>query len=127
MFNEFELFMGCLGNGTTVCNKAVLENGDYKKIAHISNAGMIHFYVEESYIPEESLEKIKKTAADIRRKFMDYWNSLPALKRYEILLDHANIGDLIKISKDERKSYAKIHYAEELLMRQENAQGYFYY
>lgn len=124
---KFELFMGCLGNGITVCNKAVMEYGDYKKIAHISNAGMIHFYVEESYIPEESLGKIKKTAADTRRKFMDYWNSLPALKRYEILLDHANIGNFIKIYKDERKSYAKIHYAEELIMRQENANGYFYY
>lgn len=27
---KFELFMGCMGNGTTVCNKAVYEHGDYK-------------------------------------------------------------------------------------------------
>lgn len=31
MAGKFELFCGCLGNGTTVCNKAVTENGDYKK------------------------------------------------------------------------------------------------
>lgn len=27
---KFELFMCCLGNGTTICNKAVEEYGDYK-------------------------------------------------------------------------------------------------
>lgn len=31
MKRKFELFYGYLGNGTTVCNKAVEENGDYKK------------------------------------------------------------------------------------------------
>ena len=39
MAAKFELWFGCLGNGTTVCNKAVTENGDYKKIAHISEGG----------------------------------------------------------------------------------------
>lgn len=28
---KFELFMGCLENGATVCNKAITEHGDYKK------------------------------------------------------------------------------------------------
>ena len=45
MAGKFELFYGCLGNGTTVCNKAVEENGDYKKIAHISEGGNIRLYV----------------------------------------------------------------------------------
>lgn len=31
MKRKFELFYICLGNGITVCNKAVEENGDYKK------------------------------------------------------------------------------------------------
>ena len=29
---KFDLFMGCLGNGVTVCNKAVEQHGDYKKV-----------------------------------------------------------------------------------------------
>ena len=45
MTKKFDLFMGCLGNGLTVCNKAVMENGDYKMVAHISPAGNIKFYV----------------------------------------------------------------------------------
>ena len=36
---NFKLWMGCLGNGITVCNSAVEESGDYKHIAHISNNG----------------------------------------------------------------------------------------
>ena len=39
MKGKFELFMGCLGNGITVCNSAVEESGDYKHIAHISDSG----------------------------------------------------------------------------------------
>lgn len=41
---EYDLFFGCLGNGMTVCNKAVEEHGDYKKIAHISHDRKITFY-----------------------------------------------------------------------------------
>lgn len=42
---KFELFMGCFGNGITVCNKAVQEHGDYKVIAHIAECGKITWYV----------------------------------------------------------------------------------
>lgn len=59
---DFELFIGYLGNGATVCNKAVEENGDYKTIAHISVAGNIKLYVKEDYIPKDAMEKIKATA-----------------------------------------------------------------
>ena len=34
---NFKLFLGCLGNGVTVCNSAVMEDGDFKMVAHISN------------------------------------------------------------------------------------------
>lgn len=60
---DFELFIGYLGNGATVCNKAVEENGDYKTIAHISVAGNIKLYVKPSYIPTEEMEKIEEVAA----------------------------------------------------------------
>lgn len=59
---KFELFMCCLGNGVTVCNKAVEEHGDYKQIAHISNAGSIKFYVPASSIPGPDLLRIEHTA-----------------------------------------------------------------
>lgn len=60
---KFELFIGYLGNGATVCNKAIEENGDYKKIAHIAECGKITWYVNSvSYVPGDSLLKIEHCA-----------------------------------------------------------------
>ena len=61
--SSFELFIGYLGNGATVCNKAVYENGDYKHVAHISVAGNVKLYVQPGYIPNEDMEKINELAA----------------------------------------------------------------
>lgn len=67
---KFELWLGCFGNGLTVCNKAVEVNGDYKTVAHISNAGNIKLYVKESYIPREDMERIKEVAENNRKNFI---------------------------------------------------------
>lgn len=85
---KFELFMCCLGNGITVCNKAVIENGDYKKIAHISNAGNIKFYVQESYIPATEMDKIKRTASGDSKNFKKRFEALPDIKQYDIILNN---------------------------------------
>lgn len=56
---NFELFLGCLGNGITVCNKSVEENGAYKTIAHIAECGKITWYVNPvSCVPGGDLLKI---------------------------------------------------------------------
>lgn len=65
---NFELFIGYLGNGATVCNSAVYEHGDYKHIAHISPAGNIKLYVAADYIPEEAMQEIKATAERHKEK-----------------------------------------------------------
>lgn len=54
---NFKLFLGCLGNGVTVCNSAVMEDGDFKMVAHISNEGKITWYVGEDYPPADALRK----------------------------------------------------------------------
>ena len=59
---RFELFMGELGNGLTVCNSAVTEHGDYKQIAHISNGGKIKWYVPVTSIPGPALLRVEHTA-----------------------------------------------------------------
>ncbi len=85
--SKFELFMCCLGNGTTVCNKAVEEYGDYKKVAHIGNNGKITWYVSEDYIPEAELFKIKAVAEQDRKKYLSWWNNLSTAEKYSRLLD----------------------------------------
>ena len=66
---NFELFMGELGYGLTVCNKAVMEHGDYKQIAHISPAGNIKWYIPVSSVPGPDLLRIEHTADAMYNNF----------------------------------------------------------
>lgn len=104
---KFELFMGCLGNGITVCNKAVMEHGDYKHVAHISPEGKITWYVSENYIPEAERMKIKETAEQSKIAYEKWFNSLSAEKRYQITLDKMSPSELIahiKKKQEERRN-----------------------
>lgn len=84
---KFELFMGCFGNGTTVCNKAVIENGDYKKIAHIAECGKITWYIEPSSIPGDALLRIEHDADAMSANFESWLSSMPLTQQYEKLSD----------------------------------------
>lgn len=89
---KFDLFIGCLGNGTTVCNKAVTECGDYKQIAHISEHGHIKFYVSESYIPVAAMKRIKEIAKADKEKFLKEWNKKDYLGKWAYMMDIPTIG-----------------------------------
>lgn len=97
---KFELFLGCLGNGITVCNKAVQENGDYKKIAHIRENGKIKWYVNPaSYVPGDVLLKIEHTANVQAEKWERWFSSMSEIKQYEFLLDRVLLSDFLEITK----------------------------
>lgn len=97
---KFELFLGCLGNGITVCNKAVMENGDYKMIAHIRETGKINWYVDPvSYIPGDALLKIEHAASVQAKKWEARFSVMPEIKQYEFLLDRIPLSDLLEITK----------------------------
>lgn len=109
---NFELFGGCLGNGTTVCNKAVIENGDYKTIAHISNGGRIKWYIQnpESYVPADAMKIIQGWADSANKKFMEDWNKLPDLKKYEKILDEIGYLPLLNHPlKEQLKNCTNLH------------------
>ena len=97
---KFKLWMGCLGNGITVCNSAVEESGDYKHIAHISDNGKITLYVSESYIPVEDMQRIEQAAAEQRKTFLTEWNKQSDIKKYEKLLDMCSLSDKIYVFTD---------------------------
>ena len=90
---NFKLWMGCFGNGITVCNSAVMEHGDYKHIAHISDSGKIKLYVSKSYIPVEDMQRIEQTAAEQRKTFLTEWNKQSDIRKYEKLLDMCSLSD----------------------------------
>ena len=62
----FDIGMGYLGNGLTVWNKAVEENGDYQTIAHISDEGKIRYYVDG--LPDDVVARIEQAAAREQQK-----------------------------------------------------------
>lgn len=95
---NFKLWMGCLGNGITVCNSAVEEHGDYKYIAHISDNGKITLYVSESYIPVEDMQIIEQAAAEQRKTFLNEWNKQSDISKYEKLLDMCSHNDFMEIA-----------------------------
>lgn len=95
--DNFKIWMGCLGNGITVCNSAVEHNGDYKHIAHISDNGKIKLYVSKSYIPVEDMQKIERTASEQRKTFLNEWNKQPDIRKYEKLLDMCSHSDYMEI------------------------------
>ena len=97
---KFKLWMGCLGNGITVCNSAVEENGDYKHIAHISDNGKIKLYVSKSYIPVEDMQRIEQAATEQRKTFLNEWNKQPNIRKYEKLLDMCSLSDLTYVFTD---------------------------
>lgn len=107
MEGKFELFMGCLGNGITVCNKAVMEHGDYKHIAHISNNGIIKLYVSENYMPVEDMRRIERTAADRRKAFLTEWNEQSDIRKYEKLLDMCSHSDSMEIAHNKEMTLAE--------------------
>lgn len=104
---NFKLWMGCLGNGITVCNSAVEINGEYKYIAHIGNSGKIALYVSESYIPVEDMQRIEQAAADQRKTFLNEWNKQSDIEKYEKLLDMLYLADLTEITNNKELSLAE--------------------
>ena len=100
---KFELWFGCLGNGVTVCNSAVMEHGDFKHIAHIQPYGKVKLYVEKDYIPTEDLKRIYDMAEKEKVSFLELWNKLPLIKRYEAMLDHLSINEFLEWTKENKK------------------------
>lgn len=101
---KFDLFMCCLGNGITLCNKAVMSGGDYKRIGHISNAGNIKYYIPENRIPDDALQRIRNAADRNKAEFISraraYKNTPYYL--YDQMLDCLSPGELAEHIKSTR-------------------------
>lgn len=112
---KFELFMGCLGNGITVCNKAVEVNGDYKHICHIADSGKVTWYVRPDSIPRDALSTINHTAYECQVKFEKWLDSMSAARRYEYLLDNVPHAAFMHACKMDGDIEDKISYLKNVL------------
>ena len=112
---NFELFLGCLGNGITVCNKSVEENGAYKTIAHIAECGKITWYVNPvSCVPGGDLLKIEHFADVQREKWEKWLDSMPELKRYEKLLETVPADIMLYAMNLNGEPWQKINYLKQV-------------
>lgn len=93
---NFKLFLGCLGNGVTVCNSAVMEDGDFKMVAHISNEGKITWYVGEDYPPADALASIRACAEQERVKYETWLNGLSPAARREYQLKRLPLPEFLE-------------------------------
>lgn len=112
---KFELFMCCLGNGTTVCNKAVEENGDYKIIAHIAECGKITWYVNlYTYVPGDALLQIEHYADVQHEKWEKWLDSMPERQSYEKLLNAVPVNIMLYAMNLDGKLWQKINYLKQV-------------
>lgn len=107
---KFELFLGCLGNGITVYNKAVTVNGDYKTIAHIAQCGKIRWHVNPTSIPGDALLKIEHHAHTAEANFDKFLNDMPLLNRYEYLLCRVPLATFLHCVHMETSVEEKVEY-----------------
>lgn len=81
---KYDLGFGSLGNGTTVYNRAKMVNGDYPRIAHISNEGIVNYYGKE--YPESVKKEIEAFANNQKTpvtESSDKVKSEPSTKDFE--------------------------------------------
>lgn len=111
---EYDLMFCRLGNGTSVCNRAKEEYGDYQHIAHIDDCGAISWRVPANKIAGYALEEIhdyaKKQEVEFRNKFMnlskyralDMLNNILSMKQFLRVYDdckivNKNIEEIYKV------------------------------
>jgi hypothetical protein len=105
---KFELFMCHLGNGITVCNKAVEEHGNYKMVAHISEGGNIKLYVPEDYIPPEVIGIIRHEAEMQAKIYHEWFERNSIIDQYEMILDNMPHSEFIEVVHDARPLVEKL-------------------
>ena len=111
--------MCCLGNGTTVCNSAVTESGDYKHIAHIANCGKITWYVNpSSYVPGPDLLKIEHVADAIRSNWENWLDSMPEFERLYRLYNMVPLNVYLSVSGSDLETWQKINYLKNVVFQE---------
>lgn len=78
---------GLLGNGITCydISKMDRENNDYLTVAHISEEGIVRYYVDD--LSESDKKQIDSHAAMQKKKFTEEWDKLPHQRKYVIISD----------------------------------------
>lgn len=85
---DVNLFVGRYPGGTVYCDRDRMENGDYKRLAFVTNAGNIFYKADVSKLSSELIRRIHTDARREREKFMEQFNRLSQVRKYEVIMDH---------------------------------------
>lgn len=97
---ENPIHFGLLGNGITVydTSKWDKEINDYPTMAHISNEGVVKYYVDKNSLKAADIERIEQVAVKQKQQFTEEWEKLPIDTRFSRIVDQAN--GLLKSQRD---------------------------
>lgn len=70
----FDLMFGCLGNGTTVCDRSQIVNHDYATVAHIAEWGGVKIYDKRLLKDADAMERINRQAVTAQDRFRVWWH-----------------------------------------------------
>lgn len=121
-YERYDLHFGLSGNGITVYDILHYDNqiNDYPTVAHISEEGKITYYPD--FHPDEVnasyISQIEQAAQAKREDYRQEWEKLDILKRYETILDRANITQQTEIMS--RRDSAKLS-VEKTVAKYENS------
>lgn len=102
------LFMGYFGNGCLCSDKDVIENGDYKKIAHISIGGNIQWYIAKNKLPANIVQRIEEVARATKVQYQQQFMSRDTYWQYEQILNSLSASELLEWQKDTRPFAVRI-------------------
>ena len=104
------IFIGYTGTGLIVCDKSITINNDYKKLAFVSKAGNISWYVNVSEIDCSIVERINSLADNEFKNFKDRFEAISIEEQYQVILDAVPVSKLCDFLKDDRGISEKIGY-----------------
>ena len=99
---QYDLMFGRLGNGTTVCNMAREEHGDYQHVAHIDDCGAISWDIDPAKLPPYVLEDVNASAARDAAKYREQFLALPKLRALDELNRWLTAGQYLQVFHEEK-------------------------
>lgn len=98
--NKIKLAGFCYANGIHWCDINVYNNGYYKRIALVTNSGIVKWDVNKDTLPHDVIKRIETDGERTKVEFMRKWNSLKEIDKFIKIMDSLTISELTLINKD---------------------------
>lgn len=94
IITQEDLFAGRFGNGVVIANKRVMEDGDYKNIAHIADNGLIRWYYKPD-MDAAAFATIRAWVNAEKKSYYDHFMTMSAESAYSTMYDAMTVADFL--------------------------------